>query len=55
MYTPCPPRCRVCAAQARAIRRLASVLFPLPAVLVASRLARHGYKVVPITDEDGAA
>lgn len=38
MYTPCPPRCRVCAAQARAIRRLATVLFPLTAVLVAAGL-----------------
>ena len=39
MYTPCPPRCRVCAAQARAIRRLASVLFPLTAALVVVGLA----------------
>ena len=39
MYTPCPPRCRVCAAQARAIRHIAAVLFPLTAVLVAAGLA----------------
>ena len=32
--TPCPPRCRVCAAQARAIRRIATVLFPLTALAV---------------------
>ena len=31
---PCPPRCRVCAAQARAIRRIATVLFPLTALAV---------------------
>ena len=32
--TPCPPRCRVCAAQARAVRRIAAVLFPLTALAV---------------------
>ena len=34
MSTPCPPHCRVCAAQARAIRCLAAVLFPLTVVAV---------------------
>lgn len=37
--TPCPPRCRVCAAQARAVRRLAAVLFPLTAFAVCVGLA----------------
>ena len=31
---PCPPRCRVCAAQARAVRFIAAVLFPLAALAV---------------------
>ena len=35
---PCPPRCRVCAAQARAIRRVATVLFPLTALAVVINL-----------------
>ena len=39
MYTPCPPHCRVCAVQARAIRRLATVLFPLTALAVCVGLA----------------
>lgn len=34
MSAPCPPRCRVCAAQARTVRRLAAVLFPLTALAV---------------------
>ena len=37
--TPCPPRCRVCAAQARAVRRLAAVLYPLTALAVCVGLA----------------
>lgn len=37
--TPCPPRCRVCAAQARAIRRIATVLYPLTALAVCAGLA----------------
>ena len=37
---PCPPRCRVCAAQARAIRRIATVLFPLTALAVLISLPR---------------
>ena len=35
---PCPPRCRVCAAQARAIRFMATVLFPLTALAVLTNL-----------------
>ena len=37
---PCPPRCRVCAAQAQAIRRIATVLFPLTALAVLINLPR---------------
>lgn len=36
--SPCPPRCRVCAAQARAIHRIATVLFPLTALAVVINL-----------------
>lgn len=36
--TACPPRCRVCAAQHRAIRRLASVLVPLTLIAVTINL-----------------
>lgn len=34
MYTSCPPRCRECAAQARAVRRIAAVLVPLTLIAV---------------------
>lgn len=37
--TTCPTRCRVCAAQARAIRRIATVLYPLTALAVCVGLA----------------
>ena len=36
--TPCPPRCRVCAVQARAVRRIAAFLFPLTALAVLIKL-----------------
>lgn len=39
MYTSCPPRCVECAATGYAVRRLASVLFPLTAALVVAGLA----------------